>query len=84
MGDPGLTNMTYNDGWMPPDFGDSDFSAAGLTVGRIGASAGLESSPETRTFSSPMAATGARYDDDGQGWEICDRNEDWKLDENNE
>jgi hypothetical protein len=52
-----LTNITKKAGWMPAVVEGSDFSAAGLTVGRIGASAGLESSPETRIFSSPIIAT---------------------------
>ena len=38
---------------MPPDCA-AGFSVAGLTTGKIGASAGLEISPERRAFSSPI------------------------------
>lgn len=56
MTDPsGVTHITYTAGGSAA-FGGSDFSAIGLTVGSTGASADLESSPETRTFSSPMLA----------------------------
>lgn len=49
------TDMTYAAG-CNADLGGSDFSDKGLTVGRIGELSGFESSPDTRTFSSPIAA----------------------------
>tara|TARA_R110002060_G_scaffold19444_4_gene26513 strand:+ start:913 stop:1113 length:201 start_codon:yes stop_codon:yes gene_type:complete len=43
---------------MPLDAGACDFSASGLTVGRIDAAAVLGASPDTRTFSSLIVAVG--------------------------
>lgn len=52
---------------MPFDTGTVDFSASGLTVGKIEAAAVLGASPETRTFSSLIAAVGVRtLFDDGE------------------